>query len=323
MAAGPPSHVKNAVTRSLHNGTMESLPHFTSFCAFLKLEKALSENTLTSYKFDLARLSTYLHQRNIRKLDDVAPQLLSVYVRDLYDIGFAAASLRRTLSSLRAYFGFMAAEGHLAHDPTELLESPKAGRYLPSVLTQDEVFRILDGVNLKRRGGIRDRAMLETLYATGMRVSELTAFTQEQILSTEGLVRIFGKGSKERLVPIGDVALKWIEEYTTAERPFFSRPHSDSTVFLNVRGNRLSRMAIWKITRRYVLEAGIKKSVSPHTFRHSFATHLLEGGADLRAVQEMLGHSSIVTTEIYTHVTSDYLKEVHRTFHPRYKKETP
>jgi integrase/recombinase XerD len=206
----------------------------------------------------------------------------------------------------------------LKQDPTELLESPKSGSYLPSVLSVEEIARIMDGIDTRRLGGTRDRAMLETLYATGMRVSELSNFTLEQIIAGEGLVRVTGKGSKERLVPIGDTALAWINNYCTAERPLLSKPHTDSTVFLSIRGRRLSRMAIWKILRKYVLAAGIKKEVSPHTFRHSFATHLLEGGADLRAVQEMLGHSSIVTTEIYTHVDREYLKEVHTTFHPRY-----
>jgi integrase/recombinase XerD len=163
--------------------------------------------------------------------------------------------------------------------------------------------------------------MLETLYATGMRVSELAGFIMENILWEEGLVRIFGKGSKERIVPIGEVALDWIKQYYETERPFFARPDSDSTVFLNVRGKALSRMGIWKIIRQYVTMAGIGKHVSPHTFRHSFATHLLEGGADLRTVQEMLGHANIVTTEIYTHVDREYLKEVHRSFHPRFQKK--
>jgi integrase/recombinase XerD len=159
--------------------------------------------------------------------------------------------------------------------------------------------------------------MLETLYATGMRVSELAAFSYEQILFDDEIVRIFGKGSKERLVPIGKVALRWIDEYYRSERPAYVRPGSDSTVFLNSRGRAFSRMGIWKIIRNYTERAGIGKEVSPHTFRHSFATHLLEGGADLRTVQEMLGHANIVTTEIYTHVDREYLREVHRSFHPR------
>jgi integrase/recombinase XerD len=296
---------------------MKELPHIKSFLSYLKLEKTLAATTIASYTFDLERLRSYLAQRDAERLEDVTPDLLHAYIRDLYDVGFAATSIQRTLSSLRAYFSFVVSEGFLKQDPTDLLESPKSGRYLPSVLSVEEISGIMDAVDTHRRGGTRDRAILETLYATGMRVSELSNFTLEQISASDGLVRVTGKGSKERLIPIGDTALAWIHEYCSAERPLFSRPHTDNTVFLNVRGQRLSRMAIWKIIRKYVQSAGIKKQVSPHTFRHSFATHLLEGGADLRAVQEMLGHSNIVTTEIYTHVDREYLKEVHTTFHPR------
>jgi integrase/recombinase XerD len=300
---------------------MKPLPYLIPFLSFLKLEKALSENTIVSYKFDMDRLRSYLGQRNIENLAAVTPDDLHAYVRELFDVGFAPASIQRTLSSLRAYFGFAFSEGHIPLDPTELLESPKSGRYLPEVLTVEEVALVFEGINTKKRGGIRDRAMLETLYATGMRVSELAAFTLEQIIAGEGLVRVFGKGAKERLVPIGDVALKWIDDYCATERPIFSKSHSDSTVFLSRRGKGLSRMAIWKIIQSHVKTAALKKHVSPHTFRHSFATHLLEGGADLRSVQEMLGHVNIVTTEIYTHVNREYLKEVHRTFHPRSAKQ--
>jgi integrase/recombinase XerD len=300
---------------------MEQLPLLDEFCAFLKLERTLSINTIESYRFDLLRLGAFLHQKAIGGLDEVTGDLLSSFIRALYDVGFAAASIQRTISSLRGYFAFVAAEGGVEADPTELLESPRGSRYLPAVLTIDEIEKILDSIDTARRGGARDRAMLETLYATGMRVSELSSFTQEHILWDEGLVRVFGKGSKERIVPIGEVALDWIVRYGETERPFFSKPGSDSTVFLNVRGKSLSRMGIWKIIQGYVAKSGIKKHVSPHTFRHSFATHLLEGGADLRTVQEMLGHANIVTTEIYTHVDREYLKEVHRSFHPRFRKK--
>jgi integrase/recombinase XerD len=300
---------------------MEKLPLLEEFIAFLKLERTLSNNTTESYRFDLVRLGGYLHQQDIGDLNEITADHLTAYVRALYDVGFAATSIQRTLSSLRTYFAFAGAEGAVTVDPTTLLESPRSSRYLPAVLTVEEIEQLLAAVDIKKRGGVRDRAMLETLYATGMRVSELSAFAQEHIIYDEGLVRIFGKGSKERIVPIGEMALDWIKEYYEAERPFFARPSSDSTVFLSQKGAALSRMGIWKIIRQYVKLAGIKKHVSPHTFRHSFATHLLEGGADLRTVQEMLGHANIVTTEIYTHVDREYLKEVHRSFHPRFKKE--
>jgi len=300
---------------------MEKLPLLDEFLAYLKLERTLSDNTTESYRFDLIRLGAYLHQQGIGTLNQVTADHLSAYLRALYDVGLAATSVQRTVSSLRGYFAFAAAEGAVEADPTVLLESPRSAHYLPAVLTIEEIEKILAAVDTKKRGGVRDRAMLETLYATGMRVSELGAFSQEHILWDEGLVRVFGKGSKERIVPIGEVALDWIKRYDETERPFFARPDSDSTVFLNVRGKALTRMGIWKIIRYYAALAGIGKHVSPHTFRHSFATHLLEGGADLRTVQEMLGHANIVTTEIYTHVDREYLREVHRSFHPRFKKK--
>ena len=296
---------------------MIELPYFDTFLSFLRLEKTLSENTVEAYRYDLQRLMAFCSQHRISSVEQITPDHLSAYIRVLYDIGFAPASIQRSIASMRSYFGFIAAEGVITADPTELLVSPRAVRYLPSVLTVEEVERVLGAIDLDRRGGVRDRAMLETLYATGMRVSELAAFTWEQILFDDEIVRIIGKGAKERLVPIGKVALRWIDEYYRTERPRYVRITTGSTVFLNNRGGAFSRMGLWKIIRRHTAQAAIGKGVSPHTFRHSFATHLLEGGADLRTVQEMLGHANIVTTEIYTHVDREYLKEVHRSFHPR------
>lgn len=296
---------------------MKELPYYTSFLAYIQLEKTLSVNTVESYRYDQERLVTFLKSKKINKISNITGQVLSKYIQALFDTGFAATSIQRNLSSIRGYFNFLLSEGIIKEDPTELLEGPRFGRYLPTVLSIEEILKIISVIDTEKKGGTRDRAMLETLYATGMRVTELSEFTFEQILTEDELVRITGKGSKERLVPIGDIALHWIEEYYSVERPFFAKSHSDSTVFLNVRGRKLSRMGIWKIIQKYVLLAGIVKKVSPHTFRHSFATHLLEGGADLRIVQEMLGHANIVTTEIYTHVDREYLKEIHRSFHPR------
>lgn len=305
-------------TAAVPNDTaMTELPYFDTFLSFLRLEKTLSENTVEAYRYDLQRLMAFCAQHRISSVEQIEPDHLSTYIRVLYDIGFAPTSIQRSIASMRSYFGFIAAEGVLTADPTELLVSPRSVRYLPSVLTVEEVERILGAIDLNRRGGVRDRAMIETLYATGMRVSELAAFTFEQISFDDEIVRVFGKGSKERLVPIGKVALRWIDEYYRTERLRYVRPATDSTVFLNSRGGAFSRMGLWKIIRRHTEQAAIGKEVSPHTFRHSFATHLLEGGADLRTVQEMLGHANIVTTEIYTHVDREYLKEVHRSFHPR------
>lgn len=297
------------------------LPFIDSFLAYIRLERTLSDNTVESYRYDLQRLASFLNQNRIEDIKNVTPEILSKYVRLLYDIGFAATSIHRSISSMRSYFAFVVSEEEIEKDPTELLESPRTVRYLPGVLLIDEIEKILNVIDVNKQGGLRDRAMLETLYATGMRVSELITCTEEQLLWDEGLVRVYGKGSKERIVPIGEIALHWVKEYYQVERSSFAKPHSDSTIFLNRFGRPLTRMGIWKIIQNYVKLAEVKKSVSPHTFRHSFATHLLEGGADLRTVQEMLGHANIVTTEIYTHVDREYLREVHRSFHPRQKNE--
>lgn len=299
---------------------MKELPYLTSFLAFIQLEKTLSENTVESYRYDLRRLAGYFDEHRINPVAGACTDILSKYLQELFDTGFAASSIQRTLSTIRGYYAYLVSEGVIKEDPTELLEGPRHTRYLPAVLSVDEIMRIFTIIDTEKKGGIRDRAMLETLYATGMRVSELATFTFEQLLHEEKMIRVFGKGSKERLVPIGDIALDWLMKYYSAERPLLARPDSDSTVFLNFRGRGLSRMGIWKIIRKYVSLTGIATKVSPHTFRHSFATHLLEGGADLRVVQEMLGHANIVTTEIYTHIDREYLKEVHRCFHPRYNK---
>jgi len=299
---------------------MRELPHIEPYMAYLQLEKTLSGNTAVSYRFDLRRLAEFLYRHDILELQNVTPELLSEYVRILYDMGFAATSIQRTLSSMKSFFAFAAAEGLISVDPTETLESPKSSRTLPSVLSVEEIDAIIAAIDLQKKSGIRDRAIIETLYATGMRVSELCSFAMESLLEKEGLVRIFGKGSKERIVPIGESALHWIGQYVEKERGLTAAPYSGSTLFLNFRGRAFSRMGIWKLINRYAFDAGIQKEISPHTFRHSFATHLLEGGADIRAVQEMLGHENIVTTEIYTHVDREYLKEVHRSFHPRYRQ---
>ncbi|MCL2218894.1 MAG: site-specific tyrosine recombinase XerD [Chitinispirillia bacterium] len=288
--------------------------------AYLQLEKTLSNNTAVSYRFDIQRLAGYLRQHGALELEKVTPDILSAYVRLLYDIGFAAASIQRNVSSMKSFFAFIASEGYIGTDPTELLESPKSSKTLPSVLSVEEIEGIIAAVDLNKKSGVRDRAIIETLYATGMRVSELCAFSFEQLLEADGLVRILGKGSKERIVPIGDSAVYWINQYLEKERGHVARLTSGSTVFLNFRGKGLSRMGIWKLIQQYASAAGIQKEISPHTFRHSFATHLLEGGADIRTVQEMLGHSNIVTTEIYTHIDREFLKQVHRSYHPRCQK---
>jgi integrase/recombinase XerD len=292
--------------------------HLQSYVHFLQLEKNASVNTVASYRLDLLRYLGFLESLSISSLEKIKGEHISKFLRMLHEIGLAPRSISRNLSSIKMFHKFLVGERTTTIDPTQNIDTPKLSKTLPDVLSQDEIEAILTQPNTAKRLGIRDKAILETMYATGMRVSELTALKQSNIYATEGVVRVFGKGSKERLVPIGHSALDWIKKYTSESRSLLStKGNGQDAVFLNARGKPLSRMAIWNIVRAYTLKSGIKKEVHPHTFRHSFATHLLEGGADLRAVQEMLGHSDISTTQIYTHIDREYLKEVHRTFHPR------
>jgi integrase/recombinase XerD len=232
-------------------------------------------------------------------------------------MGLAPASIRRNVAALRSYFRFLVAEGHVVRDPTERLETPKRWRTLPQVLTVTEVDRLLATPSLDEPMAFRDRAMLELAYGAGLRVSEWIGIGVKDVLFEDQLVRVFGKGSKERLVPMGRKALAAIAIYLRELRPRLERGEGRGALFLSARGAPLSRMGAWKILRKYVDKAGIAKRVTPHTLRHSFATHLLEGGADLRAVQEMLGHADISTTQIYTHVDREYLRTVHKQYHPR------
>jgi integrase/recombinase XerD len=289
-----------------------------AYLRYLQLEKNAAENTVASYRLDLARYAGFLEQKGIANPEKVRVKHLSAYLAALSDLGLAPRSITRTLSAVKMFHRFLVAERVTTHDPTETLETVKVTRSLPDVLSQDEVEAILKQPNTAEDLGKRDRAILETLYATGMRVSELITLTQAGLHPEEQFVRVLGKGSKERLIPIGKSALEWINIYIQTVRGALARGgKGKDVVFLNSRGTPMSRMTVWNIVRANTLKSGIRKDVHPHTFRHSFATHLLEGGADLRAVQEMLGHSDISTTQIYTHVDREYLKEVHRTFHPR------
>ncbi len=295
---------------------MKSITFETLFLGWIATEKGLSENSVESYRFDLNRLGSYLEFKGVLDRNVTVADLESFLV-NLYDIGFAASSIQRTLSTIRNYYRFCSSENLINPDPTDNLSSPKVPKKLPSVLSVDEVEQILNAVDINKKAGLRDRAMFEILYGTGMRVSELCAFTRSQIIEEETFLHIRGKGEKERIVPLGTIAHHWLKLYLAEERPKFVKETSGDTIFLNVRGGALSRMGIWKILRKYRDLAGLEKDISPHTFRHSFATHLLEGGADLRIVQELLGHSNITTTEIYTHIDRSHLVEVHRHFHPR------
>lgn len=287
------------------------------FLTHIRLERSLAENTVASYERDVTRYLQVLASRGVNDADDADAEDVSALLRELTALGLESSSIARNLTSVRSFHRFLLSDGSTDGDPTEHLTPPKTQRKLPSVLSIEEMERLLEAPDVESVLGLRDRALLETLYGAGLRVSELTDLRSGQLLFDVEVVRVFGKGSKERLVPIGRMALDWIRRYLEEGRPAIAKPLSGDSVFLNQRGSRLSRMGVWKLLRKNVLEAGIFKTVSPHTLRHSFATHLLEGGADLRAVQEMLGHSDISTTQIYTHVDREYLREVHRTFHPR------
>ena len=287
------------------------------FTDFLSLEQGASPRTHEAYHRDLARFIAYALIRGAAAPPDVTAKILREYLYHLKDLGLAPASIRRNVSALRTYFKFLLGEGHLARDPSERLESPKRWRTLPEVLTVAEIERLLASPQLEDPLVFRDRALLELAYGAGLRVSEWISIGVRDVMFDEGLVRVFGKGSKERLVPIGRKALAAAATYVRELRPRLEQGFGKGVLFLNARGEPLTRMGAWKILRKHVDRAGIEKHVSPHTLRHSFATHLLEGGADLRAVQEMLGHADISTTQIYTHVDREYLRSVHRQYHPR------
>ncbi|MEM6398229.1 MAG: site-specific tyrosine recombinase XerD [Bacteroidota bacterium] len=290
-----------------------------AFKAYLELERGRSAHTINAYAADLRKLPQYLQLRSF----DLGPtQIERMHLDDflayLHELGLAPRSQARLVSALRTFFQFLLEEELIDNDPTELLRPPKIGRKLPAVLDHDEVQSILAAIDLSKTAGHRDRAMLETLYACGLRVSELTGLQLDNVKWDRGLVRVIGKGNKERYVPIGEEALRWIQLYVeeVRSRQENIKPEAEQILFLNLRGNGLSRVAVFQMVKSYTAQARIDKNVSPHTFRHSFATHLIEGGADLRAVQEMLGHESILTTEIYTHLDMDYLRETVMMFHP-------
>lgn len=289
------------------------------FQTYLTIERGFSDHSIAAYMLDLRRYSAWLDaERSVHGPRDISLQHITDFLSVLREAGLASTSMARAISSIRHYHRFLLQEGLSDSNPSEQLDTPALTRHLPVVLTPDEAVSILEQPDTQNILGLRDRAILETLYATGMRVSELTSLTVDQLLTGDSLVRVFGKGRKERIIPVGGEALLWIELYLRSARPRLVRSGKPTpAMFLNNRGGGLSRMSILTITKKYATKANIAHDVHPHTFRHSFATHLLEGGADLRSVQEMLGHADISTTQIYTHVDREYLKEVHKTFHPR------
>ena len=287
------------------------------FVDYLAVERGSASLTQEAYARDIARFVTYARLAQAERPAAVSARTLREFVFHLKDLGLAPASIRRSVSALRTYFRFLLDEGHVTNDPSERLETPAAWRTLPPVLSVAEIERLLAAPSLDDRLAFRDRAMLELAYGAGLRVSEWIGLGVHDVRFDEQLLRVFGKGSKERLVPIGRAAIGATALYLRELRPQLDRGATEGRLLLNARGEPLTRMGAWKILRKHVDAAGITTHVTPHTLRHSFATHLLEGGADLRAVQDMLGHASITTTQIYTHVDREYLRGVHRQYHPR------
>jgi integrase/recombinase XerD len=285
----------------------------------LRLEKNLSDNTIISYKNDLSVFISFIENDfNIDDPEKISYNHVSSFFKLLFELGLTGSSAARYLSSLKGFFNYLLHNNYITRNPVDKIESPKRKKNLPEVLTIPEMESVLSKPDAKDKLGLRDKALLEIMYACGLRVSEVINLKVSNLYFKDEIIRVFGKGSKERLVPVGRSAVKWVMKYLTDSRPLLAKKmKSENYIFLNNRGTKLSRMGIWKIADRYFKEAEIKRDVHPHTFRHSFATHLIEGGADLRAVQEMLGHSDISTTQIYTHIDRDYIKQVHKDFHPR------
>jgi len=288
------------------------------FIRYLAVERGLASNTLASYRIDLSQYLAHLKKQGVAALDQVDRNHILTHLYKLQKNGKAPATISRHLAALKHFYRFLLADGVVSEDPTGSLESPKLAQRLPQVLSTQEVEILLSQPQLADPAGLRDKAMLELIYATGMRVSELVSLDIEHVELEMGYIRCFGKGSKERIIPLGSVAARYVGEYLSRARVKLTRGKPEHrALFVNVQGKRLTRQGFWKIIKKYAREGKIDKHITPHTLRHSFATHLLENGADLRSVQEMLGHADISTTQIYTHLTKIRLKEVYTNSHPR------
>jgi integrase/recombinase XerD len=287
------------------------------YLKFIQIEKGLSSNTVGAYRRDLDKYVTYLNEHKIDHIDFVDRQTIQQCLGYLHDQGASAKSLARFISTVRSFHQFALREKYAAKDPTVLIETPKYERRLPDVLEVDEIVALLETPDISKNNGYRDRTMLELLYATGMRVSELIQLEVENVNLIMGFVRVFGKGNKERIVPLGDTVIDFLTKYIETVRPQLLKKTTTDALFLNLHGKPLSRQGIWKMIKQTGIKANINKTLTPHTLRHSFATHLLENGADLRAVQEMLGHSDISTTQLYTHVSKSQIRKMYNAFHPR------
>lgn len=284
--------------------------------SYLLLEKALSPNSIAAYLDDLTKLLQYFETENL-KLQQIHLEDLQQFVTQLYDLGINARSVARILSGVRSFFNFLILDGYIQNDPTELLETPKIGLKLPVVLSIQEIENIISIIDLSTKEGQRNRAIIEMLYSCGLRISELTNLKFSDLFLDDGFIRVEGKGSKQRLVPISHTAIKEIGNYLLDRKLIDVKKGSEDIVFLSKRGTAISRIMVFHFIKQYADQAGIKKNISPHTFRHSFATHLLEGGANIRAIQQMLGHEKITTTEIYTHLDREYLRQEIIEHHPR------
>jgi len=301
----------------MNNSGMEMEKSMDDFLHYQRLARGLSWNTLESYRYDLVKYLNHLKDHGVSDLNSVTSENISKFIYTLS--GLRAKSRSRHLSAIRAFHKYLLNEELCDSNPAELIDSPRLEKRLPSSLTRHEMEKILEQPYPKDCLGLRDKAILEFLYATGARISEMIDFTTKNFLPQVGWVRIIGKGNKERLVPIGKKGKDALRDYLENSRPHLSKPYSEDIMFLNRRGKKLTRMGAWKIIKRYILLSGIKKKATPHTIRHSFATHLIKGGADLRAVQEMLGHADISTTQVYTQADKNFVKQEHRSYHPREK----
>lgn len=290
------------------------------FLNFLLIDRGLSGNTINSYEFDLQTFTKFLDESTL-EITTINKRDLQQFFSYLYDLGFKTSTVARHVATLRTFYNFLLTEGHIKNNPCELIETPKLPKNLPTILTLNEVTKLLESLTDENFNDIRNKAMIELLYASGMRVSELLDLNISDLYLEMGFVRCLGKGNKERIIPIGEIATEALEDYLTSARgELLKQDKSTEALFLNRLGTRLTRQGFWKILKAQAQIAGIKKDVSPHKLRHSFATHLIENGADLRIVQELLGHSDISTTQIYTHISNSHLKKVIDESHPRSNK---
>ena len=291
--------------------------HLQVFEDALALEQGASPRTIEAYRRDVVRCAAYLQEQGITTAHDITPAALRAFVYHLKDLGLAGSSIRRNISALRTWFRVLLAEGLVHADPTERLDSPQRWRTLPEVLSVDDVTRLLAAPQLDERLAFRDRAMLELMYASGLRVTGLVALKTVQLSLQDGVLKVMGKGSRERLVPFGDEAQRWIVQYLQEARASILKGQSSDALFVTARGGPMTRQMFWTLVKQHAVRAGVRAPLSPHTLRHAFATHLLNHGADLRVVQMLLGHADISTTTIYTHVARERLRQLHQQHHPR------